>query len=195
MHKLSIGGNKTVSDWLQFVWDITHQYFANNFQQIGGPGHTVQIDESLFSRAKYNRGRARRAFWIFGGYDCTTGLGFLVPVPNRSRNILIPLIREQIAPGSTIVSDMWRAYDTIHEYGYNHLRVNHSVNFVDPITGAHTNNVENMWKKAKAKFKSMEGMNRLMINSYLLEYMWWQRHRDSCFFHFWDLVSQYYPCN
>ena len=39
----------------------------------------------------------------------------------------------------------------IQAMGYAHLTVNHTYEFVDPITGAHTQNVENPWKNAEWK--------------------------------------------
>lgn len=33
--------------------------------------------------------------------------------------------------------------------GYQHLKVNHSLNFKDPETGAHTNSIESSWRHAK----------------------------------------------
>ena len=61
----------------QYCRDIAVSHFINNPVQIGGPGHIVEIDESLFSRRKYNRGRIVPEKWIFGKYDPATKEGFL----------------------------------------------------------------------------------------------------------------------
>lgn len=60
-------------------------------------------------------------------------------VPNRRARTLLPLIQDNIAANSTIHSVAWAAYGDI-EYipnrNYTHLVVNHTHNFVDPVTGA-----------------------------------------------------------
>ena len=63
-------------------------------------------------------------------------------VPDRSAATLLSIIQNSIRPGTTIMSDLWRAYGGIpalQGMGFQHLTVNHSV---DPQTGAHTQNVE-----------------------------------------------------
>jgi len=68
--------------------------------------------------------------------------------------------------------------------------VNHSLNFVEPVTGVATNHVEVMWQRAKTKFKAQHGSsNREMIPDYLAEFMWFQRFGESPFFHFWNQVA------
>ena len=119
-------------------------HFVNNPIQIGGLGHIVEIDESLFSRRKYNRGRIVREQWIFGGYDPATKEGFLLSVPRRNAATLMPLIIQWVRPGTEIWSDMWGAYNGIVGQGFQHDVVNHQYNFVDPNTGVTKNHVEAM---------------------------------------------------
>ena len=93
-------------------------------------------------------------------------------------------------PGSIIHTDMWAAYNGLNQLGYQHRTVNHTLHFVDPQTSVHTNHVEGMWQKAKAKFKSQMGStNREMIPDYLSEFMWVQRFRENKYFHFWHQIA------
>lgn len=193
MHELNIGSNTTLVDWNQFFRDVCFQYFVLNPVQIGGPGVIVEIDESLFARRKYNRGRWVVQKWVFGGWDRETKLGFLVIVPDRSAQTLLPIIQQYIRPGSIIFSDMWPAYNQLSELGFDHRVVNHSRNFVDPDSGVCTNGVEGMWSRAKSKFKAMNGTSRVLISEYLSEYMWTQRFADNRFASFWQSVAQQYP--
>ena len=88
-------------------------------------------DESKFGKTKFNRGRYIEGQWVFGGI-CR----------HRDKGTLLPIIRAHM-PGTCGKSDMWKAYDCLKDEGYSHLTVNHSPNFVDPDTGAHTERNEN----------------------------------------------------
>ena len=157
--------------WRNFMRDICAEYFMQNPMMIGGPGVVVQIDESMFVRRKHNVGRPVGVQWVFGGIDCNTKEGFLVSVPRRDAATLIPILTRYVRRGTTVVSDLWRAYNMVGANGYNHLTVNHSLHFVDPVTGAHTNEVENMWMLAKRRNKEC-GTARTLIDTYLIEFMW-----------------------
>ena len=48
-----------------------------------------------------------------------------------------------------MLRDMWKVYDCLKDEGCSHLIVDHSLNFVDPDTGAHTQRIENTWWEVK----------------------------------------------
>ena len=87
-----------------FLYNILKSIFS-----LGGPGHVVQIDESLVARRKYNHGRHLRNQWVFGLQlvDVHSGIGIIRLVPNRDRATLLPIIQEVVLPGNTIHSDYW----------------------------------------------------------------------------------------
>lgn len=98
--------------------------------KIGGVGFTVEIDESKFGRRKYNKGRIVTGTWVLGGICVESGELFLQPVDKRDKATLLPIIIDKVHPGTTIITDCWRAYTDLANNGFSHLTVNHSLNFV-----------------------------------------------------------------
>ena len=104
-------------------------------RQIGGVGFTVEIDETVLARRKYNRGRCVREQWLVGGI-CREDKGvFLQLVEDRTAATLLDVIQRYVARGTTVYTDEFRSYRCLSRYGYDHHTVNHSANFVDPATG------------------------------------------------------------
>ncbi|KAJ4427107.1 hypothetical protein ANN_24722 [Periplaneta americana] len=122
--------------------------------QIGGPGHTVEIDESKFGKRKYNQGKRVEGQWVFGGIDCDTKECFLATVEDRTQDTLLGVLNENVLLGTTIYSDCWKAYKSLSDEGYIHMTVNQLETFKDPETGAHTNIVESMWRCVKGSMPS-----------------------------------------
>ena len=100
--------NQTITDWSSFCREVVFDCMIIRKVQLGGYGHTVEIDESKFGRRKYHRGHRVEGQWVFGGYERETGNVFMVPVENRSADTLLAIIKEWIKPGSTIISDCWK---------------------------------------------------------------------------------------
>ena len=143
-------GSATSVDWYNFIRHICIQYFIDHPAVIGGPGKEVEIDESKFGKQKYNRGRVVKGHWVFGGMERGGGDSFLVEVAQRDAATLLPIIAQYVRPGTVVYSDEWSAYNQLATTTGNvHLTVNHSLHFVDPQTGAHTQGVESMWSSCK----------------------------------------------
>lgn len=168
-----ISGPRTSVDWASFCREVTFDDLINNKKPIGGVGRTVELDESKFGKRKYHRGKRVEGQWVFGGYERETGCCFMVAVERRDAATLIPLIEEWVVPGTTIITDFWKSYDCISD-AYEHLKVNHSVNFKDPETGAHTNSIEGSWAHAKKSIPP-GGRRKHFMPAYLAKFMYLRR--------------------
>jgi len=121
----------------------------------GGPGQVVEIDESLIGHRKYHRGRLIPGTWVFGIYNRNTKELRMFQCPNNKRDqkTLLPIIKANIAKGTKIMSDCWASYKCLNKHGYTHETVKHAENFVDPITGAHTQTSECNWRHLKTNMR------------------------------------------
>ena len=112
---------------------------------IGVPGIIVEIDESKFVKRKHRRDkRCGDGSWIFGGIERTEEDFFAAPVMKCDAVTLLPIIQAFFHPESITMSDKWDSYNNIDklDQGHEHQTVNHSMNIVDPETGACTNRIE-----------------------------------------------------
>lgn len=151
---------------------------------------------------QYHRGRrARREKWVLGIFDTQyePARPYLQLVRRRNAATLLPIIQRKVSPGTIVCTDQWAAYNRIQsDLGLNHQTVNHSMNFVDPATGAHTQQAESNWNAAKEKLKKMKGTtNREFLLECLQEFTWrrWygEPHPNVCFERFIEDIVEQYP--
>ena len=67
--------------------------------------------------------------------------GYIEIVPRRDRVTLIGVLNRKLVANSIIHSDKWRGYLNLPQFVpacIQHNTVNHKFNFVDTVTGAHT---------------------------------------------------------
>ena len=115
---------------------------------------------------------------------------------NRSAEELLPQIQKFVLPGTTIISDQWAAYNSLNTLGYTHLTVNHSENFLDPETGAHTQTIQSFWGTSKANFKTMRGSIQDQLPAHLDEIMFrWNNKGTPLFPLLLSKISQFHPCS
>lgn len=105
---------------------------------------------------------------------------FCVIVEKRDKATPEPLIMKHIAPKSEVISDGWAAYCDIDKLPgeCTHKVVNHSKNFKDPTTGAHTNGIEGECMHLKKPQKAGNGRARSTVESTLFEHMYRRRFKD-----------------
>ena len=139
----------------QYLREVCSTTLINTPIILGGNQTIVQVDESLFRhKPKYHRGRATSSEqWVFGLVDTSTkpATGYMELVQSRDAQTLLPIIQAHTAPGTIVHSDQWRAYSQVPTLPTvsSYATVNHSVNFVDPVTGVHTQHIESYWSRVK----------------------------------------------
>ena len=105
-HQESRVSNKTISNLffleMQYICEALNKIYFD--YKIGGESRTVEIDEAVISKRKYNAGRMLPEIWGFGGICEETDEIFIQIVQNRKAETLIPLIESSIMPGSINVS-------------------------------------------------------------------------------------------
>ncbi|KAJ8927607.1 hypothetical protein NQ314_019915 [Rhamnusium bicolor] len=153
-HELQLSSS-TVVDWSNFCREVCIGCIVDASECIGGPGIVVEIDEAKM------------------GFERESKKCFFVPVENRTKDTLLEIIQKWILPGTTIMSDCWKSYDCLADEGFQHEAVNHSKNFVDPDTGAHTQNIERRWRDVRAGIPRF-GRREQHFDGYLAEYQFRQ---------------------
>ena len=106
---------------------------------------------------------------VLGIWDCTQKCLVAARIPDRSAATMRPLFHFFCNPGIQITTDAWKGYNFLRREGWRHMMVVHKRydalpkcdgmyvfvilrNFVCPLTGAHTNNVERTWRPMKRYF-------------------------------------------
>jgi len=124
-------------------------------------------------------------------------------VKKRDAATLLPLIAKHIAEETTIISDGWAAYGGIKNIkalqngnpAFSHFTVNHSENFVDPESGAHTKTIEGTWSHFKARHKEDKGTSRKLFVYYIYQFMWLKEFDGpDVLYHLWSQAAELYPC-
>ena len=92
--------------------------------------------------------------WVFGvlSTEHSPCCGYFQVAPRRNRPMLTQILQRVLLPGSEVHSDDWGAYRNLARHVSNvtvHRTVVHHDNFVDPVTGTHTQEVESAWSRLK----------------------------------------------
>ncbi|RCN50226.1 hypothetical protein ANCCAN_03643 [Ancylostoma caninum] len=184
---------KSIVQWTQRFRDVLVDYYTTDVTGIGGPNTAMQVDETHIVRRKYNVGRIVRRDWLVGGIQDGTKLVFVEITDDRSAANLDAIIQRHVIPGDVIRTDMWKGYSNLKNLGYIHETVNHSVNFVDPVTGVHTQRIENTWSHLKAKIRSRHRFKGELWDDHFHEVLWkWQFNSENLLYELWRQTAAKY---
>ena len=187
-------GHDQVADMCRSFRNACVEFFIRSPASLGGPGIIYQIDESLyFHKQKYHRGRtSEHQVQVFGIVNASyiPVRGYIEVVAQRDKASLLYTIQRICLPGTIIYSDKWAAYRDITGLGFQYYTVNHSLNFVNPDNGVHTQHIESYWNKNKIYIKKMKGAKKEDLNSYLDEYMWRERFRNNEFYKILECLTE-----
>ncbi|KAH7934812.1 hypothetical protein HPB52_000509 [Rhipicephalus sanguineus] len=163
--------NTTRTDWRNYVREVA---LAELLEQppMGGVGQVVQIDECLMrGRRKANRGR------LLTGDN----------VPPRRRNnyggvsdkgpwifgmLCVSTKELRLGPHTGAYPALVNANGT--PLNLDRHTVNHSVNFIDPATGANTQRIESEWQKAKRRLVRNGNKTTPALMRSHLAWLWWR---------------------
>lgn len=152
------------------AWRIGHK-----IRELMGSGSkdklsgTVEIDESLFG----GRVRGGKRGWGAENKVCLFGIierggkVRVIPIDNRQRETIFPIIEENIEKGSTVNTDEFKTYATLTELGYEHKNVVHS-KYQWAQGDAYTNSIEGYWSNLK---KSIFGTHTYVSPKHLPNYL------------------------
>lgn len=102
----------------------------------------LNLEDPILSRETKQKSAKENIIELLKGIgfsmDMSANKVFLVPIPNCIETTLLNIIKEWILPGTTIMSNCWKSYDYLISDGFQHLKVNYSMNFVDQDTGKYT---------------------------------------------------------
>ena len=115
----------------------------------------------------------------------------MLEVPDIKDKTLREVVDTWIDKRSTVYTDEWRAYNFALEE-YDHYKVCHKKNFVDPNTSVHTQQIEAFWSVYK-RWMRRRGYNLGPLKNlatYMGEFLWWRKNKTfedflKCLSNFW----------
>jgi hypothetical protein len=172
-----IGSAHTIGDFYMYCRQICFEMLERQSGMLGGPGKIVEIDEAKFGRRKFNKGKRVDGVWMFGCVERggNSSRCCVIPVASRDEATLLGEIKKFITPGTTILSDCWKAYSNLEKHGYIHRTVNHSEGFKNPVDGTNTNAIEGLWSLVRRSLPKF-GTTKNNYASYMCEFMYRRRY-------------------
>lgn len=137
----------------------------------------VEIDEMDFIKRKIEIGKSKTVKkWVLVMAERDTKQFYMEYIPERRREIIVPIIQKLCLPGTVIISKEWSGYGRLEDLGYCHYTYFKSQGFTDPNNRhIHHSNIKNSftWLKYQIKTRNRSGN---FLQEYIIEWLWRKRH-------------------
>lgn len=143
-----------------------HMAAQPRLEMLGGKGKIVEIDEVLLQHAS-EPGYAMLQPTLVLGAHCD-GRVLSGIIADRRRATLHECITRLIAPQSLIVTDDWRPYRGLEQFGYQHVSVNHRAGFF-PQDGQTTGKIDSYWATLRRVMRGYHQVSAANLWLYLAE--------------------------
>ena len=165
---------QSIVQWYNYFRDIMTTYLSRNPVRFNNNAIVHCGKSFIGGKRKYNRGcvpnvQPRYVFGIIDNNDHKVMVQF---VQKCDAATLIPIITRHVPLGCQINTDGAKVYKQLRFMNYHHEYCIHNHRYVDPVTGIHSNWIENFWANLKIKRKSLRGSQGRMLDGHLDEYIY-----------------------
>lgn len=174
---------KTINRYYRYFREIVYRYQMYQMKEFVG---VIEVDESYFGAHRLRgkpgprkRGRGTNKQPVFGVFE-RNGRVYTEIISDVRAETLQRIIRGKVSFSSKIISDGWRGYDGLVDFGFDkHFRVNHSNGFSSK--GHHINGIEAFWSFTKRRLAKFNGVKK-NFKLHLKECEWrWNKNFDILF--------------
>ncbi|CAN7951070.1 unnamed protein product, partial [Ixodes pacificus] len=168
----------TIVGWTWYLRDTCFRWFDEVQSlparpSIGRPEKSSRSTRPRLAIVSIIEDEWSTVFGFLEWWNSRQGLQAIVCEDNkRDKAELLKLIKRHVLPGTTIMTDEWKAYSSLPQLGFQHLTVNHSLYFVDPATWANTQTIESTWRSLKRHHAHSGGTRHSGYGLHLCEFMW-----------------------
>ncbi|KAG0418154.1 hypothetical protein DMUE_6406 [Dictyocoela muelleri] len=114
---------------------------------------------------------------------------FAKTIPDKKQTTILPIICSQVLSGSMIYTDEHGAYRNLNSHGFTHGTVCHKYNFVDRITGIHTQAIESFNNCLKVEIKNRKGVKTNDRDEFLKEFCYLFNNRNRLIDAIFDILK------
>jgi len=174
------------------AWRIAKQlrllFSQSNVKQLFG---TIEADETYIGgKRSGKRGRGAENKKAVLGLVQRKGSVKAQVVDNVKVKTIQPLINENVAKGSTMMTDEFLSYNKVSRSGYDHKKIRHAIK--EYVRGeVHTNSIEGFWSQLKRSINgTYHAVSPKYLQSYVDEFAYRYNHRVSEFPLFYHALAE-----